>query len=461
MYRSANSRRFLLLSLLIATAGIVMVCRSSRLVYLPILTFDLVQPLERSFRYDHVPPGIAEALRRTMSPQNSKDAISIHGALPSLNSTLRYMTTAKVDSTVSHAEPKAISTVSTIHDTTQYMLFSALKEASTSQAAVVDTDIGALSRIMFVHVGKAGGETAKYILRVGCTAFGNHEKRASCLQNLPPSKLSDSVTSYLHIEPKNPSATSRARAYLMVARDPVDRFISWYHYMHPAGCINTTSHKNIGCAVQREFIHDPDSLARRFLSCFPREIDVETMLNNQPDADWQPDKDVDTYSWKLLYDRYRTIGLESTVHCIPLLRQLTSGLVPDAWSWSGHMTANLQLYLNATVDQYPHKPVLVVRTKHMWDDLKAIDMALGGNGDFGRAEGLRITHKSASTVQRHAWTPAQRKPLCCLLLSEMQAYHRVLHSSDNLSPIQVETTWQETMASCNLQSLEQMVRECA
>lgn len=45
--------------------------------------------------------------------------------------------------------------------------------------------------IVFVHVGKAAGETIKYILKAGCLARTAKRKQEKCLAGLPDSRLSN------------------------------------------------------------------------------------------------------------------------------------------------------------------------------------------------------------------------------------------------------------------------------
>jgi Sulfotransferase family len=92
--------------------------------------------------------------------------------------------------------------------------------------------------ILFVHVGKAGGETIKSVLDAGCQVMHNVRRRTKCLANLPASKLSAAVVGYFHCFKVQPSGMAvSANSYLFNVRHPVDRTISWYRYVSPFNCV--------------------------------------------------------------------------------------------------------------------------------------------------------------------------------------------------------------------------------
>lgn len=96
--------------------------------------------------------------------------------------------------------------------------------------------------ILFVHVGKAGGETIKSVLEAGCQVMRNPKRRTKCLATLPATYLSFAVAGYFHcfkVQPMGMAAT--ANSYLFNVRHPVDRSISWYHYVSPHNCRKNNS----------------------------------------------------------------------------------------------------------------------------------------------------------------------------------------------------------------------------
>jgi Sulfotransferase family len=97
--------------------------------------------------------------------------------------------------------------------------------------------LGQNRTILFVHVGKAGGETIKSVLDAGCQGMRNQKRRTACLNELPGSALSDQVRGYFHcfrVEPAH--MRTSATSVLFNVRHPVDRVLSWYRYVNPNNC---------------------------------------------------------------------------------------------------------------------------------------------------------------------------------------------------------------------------------
>lgn len=94
--------------------------------------------------------------------------------------------------------------------------------------------------IVFVHIGKAGGETIKAALEVGCAVKKNKLARKQCKTSLQHSALSDQVKGYFHcfrVLPKeNVINQTTTTSYLYNIRHPVHRIVSWYRYIHPSHC---------------------------------------------------------------------------------------------------------------------------------------------------------------------------------------------------------------------------------
>lgn len=144
--------------------------------------------------------------------------------------------------------------------------------ASTATTAAVHVrTLPNISNIVFLHVGKAGGETIKAILRIGCESRKSKPRRRKCFRHLPKSRLGEMVNVYYHCfettksvatittitasqggnhPPNKPPQQNRsgskksttADAYLINIRHPADRALSWYHYIHPQNCVIPGSH---------------------------------------------------------------------------------------------------------------------------------------------------------------------------------------------------------------------------
>ena len=108
-------------------------------------------------------------------------------------------------------------------------------------------------RIIYVHVGKTGGEWVKAQLQVICKTRKNPQLKQKCLerftdsspsskQKLPSSSSSMSYASqwtvgYIHttsVYPRN--AKELSTHYMYSIRHPYERLKSWYIYNHPKSC---------------------------------------------------------------------------------------------------------------------------------------------------------------------------------------------------------------------------------
>jgi hypothetical protein len=103
--------------------------------------------------------------------------------------------------------------------------------------------------VVYVHVGKTGGEWLKAQLKIVCKTRRNPNIRKDCLQRDYPSLLSKQTVGYIHASsiylakgqrfPKRESITDDLSAfthYLFTIRHPLTRLVSWYTYNHPVSC---------------------------------------------------------------------------------------------------------------------------------------------------------------------------------------------------------------------------------
>lgn len=295
--------------------------------------------------------------------------------------------------------------------------------------------------ILFVHVGKAGGETIKSILAVGCQSKRNKKYRNSCLGKLPNSSLSDAVTRYTHCFMIGRRAAPDSTSYLYNLRHPVDRTVSWYYYVSPKNCYNETR-------------GSPSCKTANFISNNPKE--------------WEG----------LFFDRcFRTVeelaqtlvvplGKPPPAHsprynCPRMVRQTLQGHDdPTQHEVTAHMVANFRYYTNVTIARFPKKEVLVVRTDHMWEDLVHLDQLLGGDGTFGELHGSSVTHGSHKNKHRKAVSDEGFKLLCCGLQDEMKIHNYLLSRAVNLDEASKEESMRNTLTRCGVSSWVELRRDC-
>lgn len=78
--------------------------------------------------------------------------------------------------------------------------------------------------MIFVHVGKTGGETIKWRLQVVCNLRGSQRKKARCFEQFTrgESRLSHATIGYTHCGSQRPKNTmAAATMFLFSIRDPI------------------------------------------------------------------------------------------------------------------------------------------------------------------------------------------------------------------------------------------------
>jgi Sulfotransferase family len=356
--------------------------------------------------------------------------------------------------------------------------------------------------ILFVHVGKTGGETVKKVLRIGCEVRKNVAQQAHCWEHdfdvAHESKLSQLVHGYFHYRQMHPrNAALVATHYLYTLRHPVQRLQSWFRYISPINCPiplevtrknnnNNTSSMNVAamlddpvlnrmmaCRNRQTVLDRPDSWEARFFACFPT---LEFMAQGL------------------------AVKNDST-RCSRMLRHVLNGQggsgggdTTTGQDVVGHLAANYQYYhrhtiglsmsslpsssshANATTNN--NRTVLVLRTESLWEDLKELDIFLGGNGYF-RKEGLRVSHLHKDQQPQHDQHKAEEVPvqqvlykdavvlspqggklLCCEMHEELAIYRELLLRAVNLNATQQRATLAAALELCRATSWSGLVQAC-
>lgn len=106
---------------------------------------------------------------------------------------------------------------------------------------IPDAGVADNSTILFVHVGKTGGETIQWRVKLSCKLRRSKLMKQECHQvfaGIEESALSKATIGYFHCDKLRPKwALENATMFMFSLRNPVDRIISWFQYMHPDNCI--------------------------------------------------------------------------------------------------------------------------------------------------------------------------------------------------------------------------------
>jgi hypothetical protein len=302
--------------------------------------------------------------------------------------------------------------------------------------------------ITLVHVGKSGGLTMRRATSLTCRLspkrLNTTQKMESCLQHfsIDKSVLAHDVKYYLHMYAYKPAEIHNSTSFLFLLRNPVDRVISSFRYSHPQNCesllvynatIQPWSCRTIEYAKKRRY-----ATHQLYTVCFPSaamEEFAQNVLSPFPQGDTS-------------HHFVRT----------NIARQFIQGHWED--SPAPHMKYNYEHYRNITISSYPNKEVLGVRTKNQWEDIKALDIAMGGRGIFSR-EGHQETHGSENYIPSPLTTSAYHK-LCCVLEHEIGIFADILNRVINLNATVKQEMMDDVRHKCGLgtQSWDMWRRQC-
>ena len=94
-------------------------------------------------------------------------------------------------------------------------------------------------KLIFVHVGKAAGETIQWRIKLSCKLRKSKFLKDECIRIFvgEESHLSKATIGYIHCDKLRPrESIHNATTFMFSLRNPVHRIVSWYQYMHPNNC---------------------------------------------------------------------------------------------------------------------------------------------------------------------------------------------------------------------------------
>ena len=290
-------------------------------------------------------------------------------------------------------------------------------------------------KIAFVHVGKAGGNTVRAAFpRLRCRRLQGPDEQARCFENhnRSDSPLSRACDVEIHLHTVGPHTRDELDPYttfLVALRNPVTRALSAYQYLHPDNTQSSYARSRHPAKVH--FYHH----------CFPTlPVFLQTLNQIQFVA--------------------ASTSASHYSHCQRLAIQVLKGRDPMVKHMNIHLRDNYHYYYEHTLgffDASSSKEVFVVRTEHLWEDMKNLDMALGGPGVFAQEGSVvnqntngRNTQTKRNNSNEMEATPQQLRSLCCLLWEELGIYQTFLERAVNLSYDRQWATLQEVWSTCSI-----------
>ena len=307
-------------------------------------------------------------------------------------------------------------------------------------------------QIYFVHVGKTGGATVVHalldleqmiaVLKCRTALLKKIKKMASAnftlkeeacrdpVRNGNSSAFSKHVVGHLHKfgdqtygrswslgKWKREWLLDHTDTFVYSVRDPVDRIVSAYNYHRHEG-------RWMGNGRNFSAIRD----------CFPDGVE------------------------QLAAAARHGGGRTSPPRCRGIAARLVRGLPAKGekmYWWGAHFLFNYQYYAREALGKRSGRPVGVIRTEHLGDDVRRLDAALGGDGMVGNAT-ARHTHGSDAWTGAFAYdnalSPAGRTTLCCLLRDELAAYQDLVLRAFNLDEEQKRDTVTRVLEHCRIKT---------
>lgn len=301
--------------------------------------------------------------------------------------------------------------------------------------------------IVLIHVGKTGGETVRHTLRITCEMRKNPVQRKICEDSFLVAKkesaLSRSTIGTLHCDLLVPSdSLERATMLLWTLRNPLDRVVSWFHYVNPANCRPLVDYDSTACNTNRSIAAKTSAAvaskkkkgsqwAVKFFGCFSTinhfadallEGNDKDALSSGPVAH-SPKQDCSAIAWRTILGK--------------------------ASASSGHVYFNYQHYWKATMmaeDQHSNhtnttNEIWVLRTEYLWDDMLHVEQLLSNSSNSSStttddvhhlSERRNVTHGSEGHIQRDELSSRGRERLCCALRDEIAIYIDLLRRASNL-----------------------------
>jgi len=285
-----------------------------------------------------------------------------------------------------------------------------------------------------VHIGKTGGVTLKNVLKIGCTVRRAFRQRKTCAQqwaNQTETRLSQVTKGYFHYREIQPyDALEHATGLVFTIRHPVSRLESWFRYVSPHNCpMSNFSNKILNCRNQQAMMENPNGWeAAFFQGCFPIVQDLAVAFSNP-----------------------------NSTNCTRMARAALRGRGPEPVV--GHLAANYEFYYQETLKKYPNLLVHVIRTERLWSDTKALDIFLGGDGQFVQ-DGLQFSHGSEHFSDQSMTSRAGTFLLCCAVHKELAVYKELVERAVNLNATQKLGTWKMALIRCGATSWEGLLNRC-
>lgn len=259
-------------------------------------------------------------------------------------------------------------------------------------------------RVCYVHVGKTAGSS------MACSLGFYYDSCPTNLIRLPNGNLPKFTTSMFHKQ-FNDCENLEINLYLFVIRNPLSRMQSWFTYERPT---EFSKEQNVAGYYRKE---------KLFLQCpFP----TLNALGGELGLGAQNQTVCSTRAWEAI------TGLQAYSH---------------------HNYYNYKFYYNEVLQQDKAPRIVVLRTEHLEQDWKRIEMEiLHGPKPFDDDFTFPKKHSSHKDPEDYILSPESQRNVCHALCTEIQVYKRILQQAENIDKNDYAISMQELKRSCPVEA---------
>ena len=256
--------------------------------------------------------------------------------------------------------------------------------------------------MLFVHLGKTGGSAITCMMSkpVQHSGMGN----SGCDDDTvpPPSVISQKVSQRIHLSSAN-YYDDEYDAFLLTTRNPIDRIISWFYYVHPSYLPIKNSHHVAGCDKFSIYhcYQDIQSLTEHGLSRNVMTQNVSNFVNVVKE-----ENKCRSLAWGVIR------GVEKCWHNYYNYNYTYGGLVQrmEEEIETAAMEMGSEEVISRSTRKKKKKYIFVIRSEHALHDWNTIDIMLGGNGTTNEipfkntlSPNTHHRNKTRTTTARSYW----------------------------------------------------------
>ena len=263
--------------------------------------------------------------------------------------------------------------------------------------------------IVYLHVDMTGGMNLNKVFRSNCEWFNDKKAGKDCfeffIEGNNESLLSQLTKRTIHIRERNDDREwirDNTTTFIFTLRNPITRAVSAFNNDHP----RNVPTRNGYAAHLRDIFYG---------KCFPTVEDLSIVLANKNDTK------------KVTVQDFRRKDINNTIDCFKIGTNVLKG--NGHVLMNTHLSLNYEFYTAFSTSRFPKKEVLVIRTEELWNDIEALNHALGGVIE-NQTENIDDNKKTSSLISNETVVNDNKNDTSSLPLSHLG---NVSHGSEKIS----------------------------